>query len=156
MKKITKMDFGVFQVGLKLVLRKGGKILFLRDNDEKKSWDWPGGRIDDAEYGAADEKIIAREVREELGPRVKYILGKPAFTLKRWTMRGGKKMCVFCIFYEAEFRSGTIKLSSEHSSYEWISPKTFEMKRADFSHKEEYAAFKKYFEKAHPNKSGRK
>ena len=145
MKKVMKRDFGVFQVGLKLVLRKGDKILFLRDNDEKKSWDWPGGRIDDVEYGATDEKIIAREVREELGSAVKYTLGKPAFTLKRWTMRGGKKTCIFCIFYEAEFRSGIIKLSSEHSSYEWIDPKTFKIKRADFAHKEEYPAFKKYF-----------
>ena len=143
--KKTKRDFGVFQVGLKLVLRKGDKILFLRDNNEKKTWDWPGGRIDDVEYGVTDEKIIAREVREELGSAVKYILGKPAFTLKRWTMRGGKKMCIFCIFYEAEFRSGIIKLSSEHSSYEWIDPKTFKIKRADFAHKEEYPAFKKYF-----------
>ena len=140
-----KRDYGVFRVGLKIVLHKGDKILFLRDNNESKTWDWPGGRIDNVEYRTPLEKIIAREVREELGSAVKYFLGKPIFALRRWTIRDGKKICIFCVFYEAEFISGRIKLSSEHSSYEWIDPKKFRMRRADFGHGDEISGIKKYF-----------
>lgn len=140
-----KRDYGVFQAALKIVLHRGDKILFLRDNNARKTWDWPGGRIDNVEYETPLEKIIAREVREELGSRVKYVLGKPVFTLRRWTMWNGEKTCIFCVFYDARFISGEIKLSSEHTAYEWIDPKNFRMKRSDFNHKEEYPAFKKYF-----------
>ena len=150
MEKSVKRDYGVFQVALKVVLHKGDKILFLRDNNTRRTWDWPGGRIDNVEYETSLERIIAREVREELGPRVKYVLGKPVFPLRRWTMWNGKKTCIFCVFYDAKFVSGKIKLSSEHIAYEWIDPKNFRMKRSDFNHKEEYPAFKKYFaEKYH-------
>ena len=103
MRKVIKRDYGIFQAALKTVLRKGDKILFLRDNNARKTWDWPGGRIDNVEYETPLERIIAREVREELGSRVKYVLGKPVFTLRRWTMWKGKKTCIFCVFYDLGF-----------------------------------------------------
>ena len=73
-----KRDYGVFQVGLKILLRKGSKILFLRMADGKYL-DIPGGRIDNVEYRVPLEKIIAREIREELGPRVRYALASRSF-----------------------------------------------------------------------------
>lgn len=141
-----KRDFAVFQVGLKVLLRKGDKILFLRDNNARRSWDWPGGRIDNVEYRTPLASIIAREIREEVGSKVKYVLGEPRFHLRRWTLWHGKKACIFCVFYEAKWLSGEIRLSSEHCAYEWIDPKKFHLlKRADFKHEEEYPALKKYF-----------
>lgn len=141
-----KRDYGIFQVALKVLLQKGDKILFLRDSDADRHWDWPGGRIDNVEYRTPIEKIIAREVREELGQKVRYVLGKPHFHLRRWTLWNGKKTCVFCVFYEAKWMSGEIRLSAEHSAYEWIDTKRFHtLKRVDFKHAEEYPALKKYF-----------
>jgi hypothetical protein len=47
--------------------------------------------------------------------------------------------------YEAKHLSGKVKLSDEHTKYQWINPKKFEFSQKDFLHKEEYLAFKKYF-----------
>lgn len=148
-----KRDFGIFQVALKLLFRKGDRVLFLRDNSADRHWDWPGGRIDDVEYETPFEKIIAREVREELGLKVKYVLGEPRFVLRRWTLWRGKKTRVFCVFYEAWWVSGEIRLSNEHCAYEWLDPKKFHLlKRIDFKHVEEHPALKKYFAAAKKKK----
>ncbi len=141
-----KKDYGIFQVALKVLLHKGDKILFLRDSDIDRHWDWPGGRIDNVEYRKPLEKIIAREIREELGPKIKYVLGNACFPLRRWTLWHGKKTPIFCLFYEAQWVSGTIHLSSEHCAHAWIDAREFRsLKRVDFKHEEEYPALKKYF-----------
>ncbi len=141
-----KRDYGIFQVALKVLLRQGDKVLLLRMNDDDKWLDLPGGRIDDVEYRVPLEKIIAREVREELGPEVKYVLGKPLFHFRRERHnKDANAPFVFLVVYDAEWTAGEIKLSFEHSSYEWIDPKTYILKRLDFGQDEEYRAFKKYF-----------
>lgn len=144
-----KRDYGVFQVGLKILLRKGGKVLLLRDD---QGLDLPGGRIDNVEYRVPLEKIIAREVREELGPKVKYVLGNPLFHFRRTRPNspGADPAFVFLAVFDAEWKVGEITLSLEHSSYDWMNPKTHVLKRSDFRQDEEYRAFKKYFaEKYH-------
>jgi len=55
----------VYHVALKILLRKGNKFLFLRESLRKR-WDLPGGRIDRNEGKTPFEKIIEREVQEEL------------------------------------------------------------------------------------------
>lgn len=136
-----KRDYGVFQVGLKILLRKGSKVLFLRDD---KGIDLPGGRIDNVEYRTPLEKIIAREIREELGPKVKYVLGKPLFHFRRERFDKSNAPFVFLVVYDAQWTAGEIKLSFEHSTYEWIDPKTYVLRRSDFGQKEVYQAFEKY------------
>lgn len=145
-----KRDYGIFQVGLKVLLRKGVKILLLRMNDDDNWLDLPGGRIDNVEYRMPLEKIIAREVREELGQKVKYVLGEPLFCFRR--LRRGKSASpayVFLVVYDAQWKAGDIKLSFEHSSYELVNPKTYRLRRSDFGQEEEYRAFKNYFSKKH-------
>ena len=143
-KKTVKRDYGVFQVGLKILLRKGGKVLFLRMADGVYL-DIPGGRIDNVEYRMPLEKVIAREVREELGGQIKYVLGKPLFHFRRARHKGAHPGFVFCAVYDAEWKAGEIKISFEHKGYEWINSKKHLLKRADFGQEEEYRAFKKYF-----------
>ena len=139
-----KRDYGIFQVGLKILLRKGDSVLFLR-MDDNHYWDLPGGRIDNVEAETSLEKVIAREVREELGSAVKYSLGKPLFQYWRATKRQGKRMPILLTIYDAVWRSGEIKISHEHSAYQWIQPRRDRLKRKDFGRKEEYEIFKKYF-----------
>lgn len=109
-----------------------------------KHFDLPGGRIDDSENNVSLDKIIAREVGEELGEEVKYTLGRPVFQFRRHFESKG--LHIFITVYEAEYLSGEIKLSHEHTNYQWIDPKEFEFKEDDFFSSEEFIALKKYFE----------
>ena len=137
-----KRDFGVFHVALKVLLRKGNEVLFLRTSDVG-GLDLPGGRIDNIEMQTPLEKIIAREVREEIGPTVKYKLKKPVFQFRRYVP--ARKIYNFLTVYEATFLSGRIRLSSEHTSYRWINPSVSRLPVKDFYNKEEYSAFMRYF-----------
>lgn len=137
-----KRDYGVYQVALKVLLRRGDEVLFLR-SDDGKYWDLPGGRIDNGEAKTPLQKILAREVREELGPAVRYKLGRPLFQFRRYYSPG--RIYILQTVYDGIYLSGDIKLSHEHSSYTWINPGKITLKKKDFDNNEEYLAFKDYF-----------
>lgn len=143
--EIKKRAYAMYHVGLKILLKKGDEFLFLTHAAGKR-FDLPGGRIDDVEHTTALVEILAREVREELGEGMKYKLGKPAFQFRRHFESEGKNVHVFLVVYEAEYLSGEIQLSAEHSGYQWINPRKVDLEEEDFFHKEEFLAFKKYFE----------
>lgn len=140
--KTAKKNYAMYHVGLKILLQKGEEFLFLRSADGV-SWDLPGGRIDDVEHETPLVEILAREVAEELGGEIKYKLGKPLFQFRRYFENKGWH--IFCVVYEAEYVSGEIQLSSEHSGYQWISPKDFQFSEKDFFSAEEFRAFQEYF-----------
>ena len=139
----TKRAYAIYHVGLKVLLKKGDEFLFLTDAVGKR-FDLPGGRIDDVEHTTPLIEVIAREVGEELGEELKYKLGKPVFQFRRHFE--SKELHIFLTVYEADYLSGEIKLSTEHSNYQWINPRKVDLKEEDFFHKEEYLAFEKYFE----------
>lgn len=143
-----KRDYATYQVGLKILLRKRRKILFLRAAN-KRTVDQPGGRIDNVEAKIPLEKIIAREVKEELG-NVKYTLGAPLFQFRRYIQK--YKRWVFLTVYDARFISGKIKLSPEHSGHMWIDPKTYQFSKYDFVNEEERKTFMGYFKKRYGRK----
>ena len=136
-----KRDFALYHVGLRILLRKGNKTLLLR-TAKLKFWDLPGGRIDNVENKTPLMRILKREICEELGSRLKYKIGRPAFQFRRFSYSRG--VYAFNTVYEARYLSGKIKLSSEHSSYEWVDPKKYPFSRRDFFNTEEYNAFKEY------------
>lgn len=137
-----KRDYGIFHIAFKILLRKGDKFLFLKTAN-KKYWDWPGGRADNVEYKTPIKKILEREVKEELGNKVKYKVGNIAFQHRRYFKP--RKIYILTTIYETKYLSGEIKLSSEHSSYKWINPKSYKFKEKEFICREEYLAFKEYF-----------
>lgn len=139
----AKRAYAIYHVGLKVFLKKGDEFLFLTDA-VGKHFDLPGGRIDDVEHTTPLTEVIAREVGEELGEEVKYKLGKLVFQFRRHFESKG--LHIFLTVYEAEYLSGEIKLSAEHGGLQWINPKKVDLKEEQFFHKEEYLAFKKYFE----------
>ena len=139
----AKRAYAIYHVGLKVLLKKRDDFLFLTDA-AGKHFDLPGGRIDDVEHTTPLAEVIAREVSEELGEEIKYKLGKPVFQFRRHFESKG--LHVFLTVYEAEYLSGEIKLSTEHSGLQWIAPRKVNFKEEQFFHKEEYLAFKKYFE----------
>lgn len=138
-----KRNHGVFHVALKALLKKGNKVLLLRmPVGGKVFYDWPGGRIDNVEMKLPLTKVLAREIREELGPSVKYTIGKPVCQFRRYYKP--KNIYIFLTVYEGKFLSGKIKLSHEHTSYEWVDVKKFKLRRDKFFNVEEYTACKKY------------
>ncbi|MFA5013718.1 MAG: NUDIX hydrolase [Candidatus Paceibacterota bacterium] len=131
-----------YNVAMKILLKKGNKVLLLKYFSDGLT-DLPGGRIDNNEYDLPIEKIIKREVQEELGKNLKYKLGKPAFQFRRYFKKTGHR--IFITVYEAKYISGNIKLSREHNDYEWVDPKKVRATQKSFTGKEEYLAFKNYF-----------
>ena len=137
-----KRDYGVFHVGLNVLMQKGDKFLFLRGEDGHL--DMPGGRIDNVEMTTPPEKVIAREIKEELGSELKYKLGSPVFTFRQFFPK--RNIWIFKVYYLAEYISGEIKLSHEHTAYKWVKAeevKNFGVK--EFYSPEEKKAFVKYF-----------
>lgn len=141
--KTIKRTYATYHVGLKILLKKGDNFLFLK-NSINKRFDLPGGRIDNVEHTTPLSEVIAREVIEELGEKIQYRLGKPIFQFRRHFEDNG--VHIFLTVYDGEFLSGKIKLSSEHSGYQWINPRKINLREEYFQSKEEYIAFKKYFE----------
>lgn len=141
--KTVKRNYAVYHVGLKILLKKGDEFLFLK-SAYGTQFDLPGGRIDDVEHETPLVEILAREVAEELGGEIKYKLGKPVFQFRRHFEKLGLR--IFCVAYEAEYISGEIHLSSEHSGYQWITREKFqEFAENDFFSAEEFRAFREYF-----------
>ena len=117
----------LYYVALKLFLRRGGKLLIIKDVYE--GWDMPGGRIRKDEFSALFEKIIARKVREELGPYVRYTLGKPLVFMRHErheaALPSRPKVRIFAVGYEGRWRGGEIKLGPVHKEFRWVPIRTF-------------------------------
>ena len=56
-----------FEVSLKAFIVRDGRALLVREADSG-FWELPGGRIDVGEEWEAHDRILAREIAEELGP----------------------------------------------------------------------------------------
>jgi 8-oxo-dGTP pyrophosphatase MutT (NUDIX family) len=146
-----KRTFGIYQVGQKILLRRqDGKILILRLKSGKI--DLPGGRIDNVEYRMSLEKILAREIREELGTALKYKLESVAFQYHFPNRNGG----IFITVFHADYISGDIKLSFEHKAFMWVYPEKFLFQRKDFPVFGSYLGFKKYFQRYHERENAAK
>ena len=138
-----------FNVSLKLILKKNGKVLILTERHTEETHkagcvDLPGGRIEKNEENLPLKDLFKREVREELG-QVKYKVLGPAIQYRRVNSVTKKRALITA--YEAEYLSGKIKLSSEHSKYEWVDPKIFDFRGREFNNPEERKAFFDYFKK---------
>ncbi len=130
-----------YQVALKLLLRRGRSVLFLRT--QSGALDLPGGRIDTVEGKVPLEKILAREIREELGPTLRYKLGPPLFQFRRWV--SAFRTYNLLTVYAGTYLAGDIRLSHEHRSFQWINPRQYRFHSADVMSREEYRAFQRHF-----------
>ena len=117
----------LYYVAVKVFLKRGDDLLIFRDGFGK--WDLPGGRIRYEEFKKPLGSVIKRKLKEELGGSIKYKIGEPFVFMrherKEIMPHGPKTARIFAIGYRAQFLGGTIKLSSHHTKYEWVSIKTF-------------------------------
>lgn len=103
-----------------IVFKKNGKIryLFLRKRYKNEYWDLPKGNI---EKGEEEEETVRREIDEETGLKdLRFVKG---FKEKINYFYKKDRDTVFkeVVFFLAESKNDEVKISPEHSSYEWVS-----------------------------------
>jgi 8-oxo-dGTP pyrophosphatase MutT (NUDIX family) len=111
MKKELSAGFVVFR-------REGPRILYLiLQNSSRKFWDFPKGNID---TGESEEDAATRELKEEAGIEkikiVKGFRGEMKYFYRFKDELIDKKVVIFL----GEVEDSDIKLSWEHSAYEWL------------------------------------
>lgn len=137
------MAYGMYQVSVKLQLTDGDKLLVLTRPDGYV--DFPGGRIDDTEQGLAMEDALVREIREELGEKLRYHVIDTAFVAYRSYEEHGQTHHVLVLHFRTELVSGEIELSEEHADYAWIDPAELYDAADRFASQDEYEHFCAYY-----------
>lgn len=100
-----------------ILFRKSDEILFLLLHYPEGHWDFPKGHI---ESGETTKQTLKREIFEETGiNNIQLINGYEEEISYKYKMKGeliDKKV----IFFLAETNQEKIKLSFEHTGYEWL------------------------------------
>jgi 8-oxo-dGTP pyrophosphatase MutT (NUDIX family) len=97
--------------------KDGVKYLLLKNDYSKEYWDVPKGLI---EKGESLEVAAKREIREEAGlEAVDFVPGfKETMTYFYKTPEGTMRKEV--VLFLAESKSGEVKISWEHTGFEWV------------------------------------
>ena len=105
-------------IGQKAFIEKDGELLIL--HDPQIGFDLPGGKVFENETDLTTS--LQREVCEETELTIE--VGKPFFTwLFTIPLNSGHRSAgkiIFNVGYNCKYKSGEIKLSSEHDYYKWI------------------------------------
>ena len=109
----------LFQVAIKALIVRDGRLLVLRLGGGPIWWELPGGRIDVGEEDAAHADVLRRELREELGPDFRCRIGAPLLTWMRPRDRERGEFTIL-IGLRCEYEGGAIALSHEHSELRWV------------------------------------
>jgi 8-oxo-dGTP diphosphatase len=126
-----------FNVAVKGIIRKKGKILVLRrsqiDDHKPGVWETPGGGMDEK---SSPQRALEREVAEEVNLKVKIKEPFNIFTFKKDT--GEFKIGITFI---CDYVSGKVKLSPEHDDYRWIKSSEFKKLKSIPSLKKEISNY---------------
>ncbi len=111
---IAIMGEKLFNVGVKAVIRRGDKLIIMRNT--KGFWEVPGGRMDGDE---TIEETLRRELNEEL-PNIKNVKVHELLDAVRLHKDIKENVSLVLIFYRvtASFE-GEPQLSDEHDAYKW-------------------------------------
>ena len=139
---VHKLDTKVY-FGQKAFIEKNGKLLVLRDpdcvTDGQSGIDLPGGKY---RWAQPLESELRREVKEETALEIE--IGKPFHV---WTYYGlkaksGVSSHSVLVGYLCKYKSGEVKLSTEHDYFEWVDGKSYK-KWKDKT--QDYKALEAYF-----------
>ncbi|PIW92064.1 MAG: diadenosine tetraphosphate hydrolase [Candidatus Nealsonbacteria bacterium CG_4_9_14_0_2_um_filter_37_38] len=106
--------------------KSAGAVIFRKEKDtieylllhyQAKHWDFPKGNI---EKGEKLEDTVRREVKEETGiENIKFALGfKEA--IKYFYKLKGRNIFKIVTFFLAETKTKEVKISWEHTGFEWL------------------------------------
>ena len=86
-------------------------------------WELPGGKLDEGEEKISLEKILLREIQEELG-NIDVRVGKVVNIMRRpWNKPDSLSDMVFLAVFECLYQTGEIVLSEENNHYRWVEEK---------------------------------
>ena len=106
--------------GAVIFRRENKKIYFLLLHYGMGHWGFPKGNI---KKGEKIEDTIKREVKEETGIEdIKFIPGFKE-TIKYFYKLKGKNIFKVVVFYLAKTKTKKVKISWEHTNFEWLSYK---------------------------------
>ncbi|MEX0616736.1 MAG: NUDIX domain-containing protein [Candidatus Woykebacteria bacterium] len=127
-----------FYVGQKAFIERKGEVLVLIDPD--LGVDLPGGKIQIGEYDF--DEALKREVFEEAG--IVIDIGQPFtrwyFKFKDGHRNEGKE--VYLVGFKCIYLSGEVKISDEHSEFEWVNKISYRELDDGSGH---FKALEKYF-----------
>lgn len=83
----------------------------------KSYWDFAKGHI---EPGESEQDTLIREVKEETGLINLKIFPKFKQSIKYYFQKEGRTIFKTVVFYLAESKTKTVKISSEHLDYIWL------------------------------------
>ena len=137
MHSIMKKERDSYHVSLKLVLKNNkNEILGLKAvswGSLANFYDLPGGRIDTDEFNTPFAEVIKREASEEIG-NVDFHLHLKPIAIGRHLIPASmasekREIHILYVFFEADYISGDIKISDEHTGYQWINIKENDPKK---------------------------
>ncbi|MBU0636391.1 NUDIX domain-containing protein [Candidatus Micrarchaeota archaeon] len=122
------------------ILNENKKLLVVKRSNYTKQkpgiWELPGGRL---EPGENPINGVQREIKEETGLEINVLEPISVRHFKRVD-----KQTVTLLIFLCELKSGTIQLSNEHDSHNWIDPLTEKHLIAEFYHPELETYQKRY------------
>lgn len=99
------------------IINNKNKLLTIKrsskDNFQPNTWEFPGGKLED---GEDPHKGLIREIKEEIGLKIEII---QPLNIQHFTIKQEKRIITMIIFY-CKTKSNKLKLSDEHSDYQWI------------------------------------
>jgi len=106
-----------FEVSLKAFVLRDHRLLLVRESDTGY-WELPGGRIDVGEEWDSHATVLARELREELGPDLQV---DPTAAVITWTrQRPTDGVFQFVVGRVCRYVGGEPVLSHEHDDLRWV------------------------------------
>lgn len=121
-----------FRLAAKAFIVKDGKLLLVkRASDEIQKpniWEIPGGRL---EIGEDPVSGLKREIKEEAGIDIEVL---HPFSVRHFTRVDGQTVTLLIFLCKA--LNDNIKISKEHSDFEWVALEKMKEKIAEFYYKE--------------------
>lgn len=123
---------GDFKIAVKSFIVKDNKLLILKraSNDVQKPgiWEIPGGRLS---LGEDPHEGIKRETKEETGLNIEVT---HPLSIRHFTRDDGQ--IITMLIFLCSTLNEEVKISEEHSAFEWVPIENCKEKLTDFFHKE--------------------
>ncbi len=114
-----------FRIAVRGLIEREGCFLLLKRSKPARGelgyWELPGGGLD---FGESPEQALHREIDEETGLTVSI-----AEPLCVWHHLRDHSVQIIGMTLRCQYRAGTVRLSSEHEDYAWLTIEEIKQKK---------------------------